>query len=115
MKQDDTFFFGDFKPLLGLLKWGAGLCLALWLGALLLAFLSHPYQTLYAWGYNVSEAKVTLYPRPADCDFFGSPIGLKSCHYEKQVQVYDKYGRSIVKGRGNADSVTVYWSKVDDR
>jgi hypothetical protein len=82
-------------------------------------------KTPYAWEYNISEANVTYSPRPSDCDFFGSPVGFKSCHYEKQVQVYDDHGRPIVNGyvvdgrgervgRGKADRVTVEWSKIND-
>jgi hypothetical protein len=82
-------------------------------------------KTPYALEYNVSEANVTILPRPADCDFFASPIGFKSCHYEKEVAVFDNLGRGIVGGyvinryagerlaRGQASSVTVGWHRIE--
>ncbi len=47
---------------------------------------------------TMSPRPRSSFPRPSDCDFFGSPIGFKSCHYEKQVQVFDNTGRLIVDG-----------------
>lgn len=39
----------------------------------------------YAGLYSTSPGNVNVENRPTDCDFLYAPMGLKSCHYEKQV------------------------------
>jgi hypothetical protein len=55
----------------------------------------------YAAEYGVAWDKVTVYPRPNDCDFLTAPIGSKGCSYKS---VATPYGRPV-------NEVTVAWEK----
>lgn len=39
----------------------------------------------YQLQYDAERETVTVHRRPVDCDFWGAPIGRKSCNYEKNV------------------------------
>lgn len=62
-----------------------------WLVFLLIAWfvvaylLPDGWRIKYAMRYLVSYEHVSVEARPTKCDFFHTPIGEKSCHYEKQI------------------------------
>jgi hypothetical protein len=47
--------------------------------------LPNEWRIKYAMSYLVSYENVTVLPRPTGCDFWHAPIGVKSCHYEREV------------------------------
>jgi hypothetical protein len=71
--------------------------------ALVLLFGRHT-DTRYVIEYSASYDNVSQDPRPVDCDFLGSPIGDKDCHYERVV---------TADVLSPVHTVTVSWNRVD--
>jgi hypothetical protein len=61
----------------------------------------------YAEKYHVNLTKVSVDPKPHDCEWGKAPIGSKYCHFEKIV-LTDKNEHSEVT------AVYVKWEKVQD-
>lgn len=61
----------------------------------------------YAFEYFVAPAKVDVEPKPHDCGFTNAPVGNKSCHFEKEVNV-------VKDERGEITGVLVHWNKVKE-
>jgi hypothetical protein len=83
------------------------------LGIAMIDYLSHASwvnRFRYSIWYSVDTTQVKQFQEkpPSDCDFLKAPIGLKGCHYKKQVVVQEPSAEN-----GNKRSVFVYWSKED--
>lgn len=61
----------------------------------------------YAFEYFVAPEKVDVEPKPHDCEFMNAPVGNKSCHFEKEVDV-------VRNERGEVTNVIVTWNKVQE-
>jgi hypothetical protein len=80
----------------------------------------------HKFAYDVPYANVHINTRPKDCDFFGSPIGMKSCRYVPAVTTRNNAGHVLeVDGKpidgsffrallDKVASVEVRWLKVTD-
>jgi hypothetical protein len=105
----------------------------------LVAYLIAPVWTQcewYALKYNTVKEAVHVSSKPHDCDFFRAPLGVKSCHYKKEIQVEPwhpdstmTYFQSNVRGPNHSDAfasipgesvvnphtnVFIIWNKVRD-
>ena len=61
----------------------------------------------YAFEYFVAPEKVDVEPKPHDCEFMNAPVGDKSCHFDKEVDV-------VRNERGEVTNVIVTWNKVQE-
>ncbi len=52
----------------------------------------------YALAYDTDESRVSVEPKPHNCDFLYAPIGDKGCHYERVVSV-TRYGSDVRTGQ----------------
>ena len=77
--------------------------MVLFIGFLVLSFMWHS-DTRYSLEYAASYDNVYQAPRPVDCDFLGSPIGDKGCHYDRVVNADTS---------GAVHTVSVSWARVE--
>lgn len=79
----------------------------------------------YSAVHNADWKQVNVNKRPADCDFFYSPIGNKSCHYKKSTVIFGEEQRTEIARQATSEEerqeiakrpnyVIVYWQKKDD-
>ena len=61
----------------------------------------------YAVKYGLPDSKVSIEPKPHDCEWGKAPIGSKYCHFEKIVL-------TAKNERGKVTAVYVNWEKVQD-
>jgi hypothetical protein len=73
-------------------SWSTGSIIGAIFGAVVLFFLFEWVDKVGhgKWRYklqysSVSSEKVFVEPRPHDCDFLAAPLGIKYCHYEREV------------------------------
>jgi hypothetical protein len=97
------------KPLrvVGDLGRAAGTVLLVILGCIALGFVIEygSVKGYYALQNNVDPEKVTIIPKPHDCDFDKAPIGNKECHYEAVVtKDHDERGYYVI----------INWRRVDE-
>jgi hypothetical protein len=84
-----------------------GYALALFAGVWLFLMISRygSEKGYYALRNHVEPDRVTIMPKPHDCDFSKAPLGDKECHYESVVtKSRDKQG----------DYVIVDWRRVSE-
>jgi hypothetical protein len=64
-------------------------------------------KSRYSKEYSVPEDKVSVQPKPHDCDWGKAPLGSKYCHFEKAVNpIKDENGKVV--------EVYVGWTKVGE-
>ncbi|HKD85924.1 MAG TPA: hypothetical protein VKB58_14320 [Terriglobales bacterium] len=95
------------KPFNTALTWLGGLALVALLVYVMVAAPWMSDEDRYALAYGTNTAHVHADEKPSDCDWTKAPMGSKSCHYEKHVEVPPAEN-------GELPSVFVTWEKVQD-
>ncbi|MGA9308181.1 MAG: hypothetical protein WBW31_22475 [Candidatus Sulfotelmatobacter sp.] len=95
---------GDARSLFSLAMWAVALMFLMGTGALGILYEYSPQQW-YAMQNNIPVDRVSVQPRPHDCEFIKAPIGDKNCHFDRVVtHLQDKDGLRLI----------VSWSRVND-
>jgi len=66
---------------------GCLLVVALIVGGVWFGIWGRHTELRYAIEHSADLSQVTVERQPKDCDFLHAPLGLKDCHYEKEVTV----------------------------
>jgi hypothetical protein len=95
---------GDARSLFSLAVWGAAIMFLIGAGSLGILYEYSPQQW-YAMQNNIPVDRVSVQPKPHDCEFIKAPLGDKNCHFDRVVtRLQDKDGPYLI----------VSWSRVND-
>lgn len=95
---------GDARSLLSLATWAAAFIFLMGAGSLGILYECSPQQW-YAMQNNIPVERVSVQPKPHDCEFMKAPLGDKNCHFERVViRLQDKDGLRLV----------ISWNRVND-
>jgi hypothetical protein len=100
----DEAFRSSLRSFFHLVAWGLAILLLLGGGGVLGLRKLWP-ERWYGMQNNIPIERVSVQPRPHDCDWGRAPLGDKGCHYEESVErLEDRDGPRLIVG----------WTRVTD-
>jgi len=100
----DEAFKNTLRSFFHLSRWAVAIFLAL-MGAGALGLRKFWPQRWYGMQNDVPIERVSVQPKPHDCEWGSAPLGDKNCHYEESVhRLQDKEGPYLI----------VSWTRVTD-